>query len=479
MNIDHDLVILLTQITGALHILGILSAIKAIDEARSPQGAIAWAIALCVFPYVTLPIFWILGRDRFNGYTVDRRVEDSKLAHVRRSLVASTKSEHCKLLGIDPSTERVLVSLAAMPFTYGNQARLLINGTATFDSIFSDIDAAKKYLLIQFFIIHDDDIGRRFKQHLIAAAQRGVRVYLLYDEIGSHALSRKYIADLRQANVHVRAFKTTKGTKNRFQINFRNHRKIVVADGIVTSIGGHNVGDEYLGKNPKFGFWRDTHVRVEGSAALQAQASFVEDWHWSSGEVLSLDWQLPEARQGIPALILPSGPADTLDTCCLFFLQAINSAQQRLWITSPYFVPDPQILSALQLAAMRGVDVRIVLPCMADHLFVYLASFALLKDALPFGIKLYRFQNGFIHQKVVLVDNHFASVGTANFDNRSFRLNFEITGIFVDQEFAHQVENMLSQDFAQSKPVTMAEIDDRSMIFRVAVKFARLLSPIL
>ena len=178
-------------------------------------------------------------------------------------------------------------------------------------------------------------------------------------------------------------------------------------------------------------------------------------------------------------MVLPSGPADSLDTCCLFFLQSIHSAKRRLWITSPYFVPDPQIISALQLAAMRGVDVRIILPSMADHVFVYLASFSFLKDTLPHGVLLYRYQGGFLHQKVLLIDDSFSAVGTANFDNRSFRLNFEVTLLFADTVFSKSVAEMLEEDFKHSKPVSMSEIDDRSVLFKVAVQVARLMAPIL
>src|SRR5207244_2541871 len=205
--------------------------------------------------------------------------------------------------------------------------------------------------------------------------------------------------------------------------NFRNHRKIVVVDGRDAYVGGLNVGDEYLGRSARFGAWRDTHVAISGPAVKAVQISFVDAWHWSTGEVPQLDWSVePKKCGGKAVLVMPSGPVDRLDTCTLFFVHAIQSARRRLWIASPYFVPDAAILVALQLAVLRGVDVRIMLPSKPDHRLPWLASFSYLKDTLPWGVKMYRYQDGFLHQKVLLIDDDLASVGTANLDMRSLRL---------------------------------------------------------
>lgn len=445
--------------------------------ARTPQGAIAWAISLISFPYVSLPLFWIFGRDRFRGYVGLRSNEDLKIEFLRQRENTHTLATP---VNVDACTVKVFEELAGMRFRMGNDAKLCINGKATFDAIFEAIDSAKEYLLVQFFIVEDDTLGREFKSKLIEAALRGVRISFLYDEIGSHALPRSYVKELVAASVDIRPFKTTKGAFNRFQLNFRNHRKIVIADGKVALVGGHNVGDAYLGKDKKLGFWRDTHVRLEGPAVAQVQVSFMEDWHWSSDAVPALNWNLDSTpTSGKTVLVLPSGPADNADTCSLFFLEAINAAKHRVWITSPYFVPDIQIVSALQLAAMRGVDVRILLPSRMDHLMVYMASFSYLKDTIPWNIKMYRYQNGFLHEKVILIDEHLSTVGTANFDNRSFRLNFEITLIFADRDFNQQVEEMLLEDFTSSKLISMSDFESRPFFFKLAVVVARLMAPIL
>ncbi len=358
---------------------------------------------------------------------------------------------------------------------------LLVDGDAAFAAIFAAIEGAERYCLVQFFIVKDDDLGRRLQTLLIRKAAAGVRTLLLYDEVGSHALPRSYRAQLRAAGVAVSAFHTTRGRRNRFQLNFRNHRKILVVDGRIGCVGGHNVGDEYLGLGP-LGHWRDTHVRIEGPAVLALQRVFAADWYWATREVLTLDWGLPPpapAGAGQAVLIYPTGPADTLESCSMFFHQMIAGARRRLWIASPYFVPDAPVFAALQLAALRGLDVRILLPAKPDHRMVYLASFSFLETADRTGIKIYRYQDGFLHQKVLLVDDEVASVGSANLDNRSLRLNFEITAIVVDREFAAQVQAMLESDFRQARPTTAADLHQRGRAFQWAVRAARLLDPIL
>lgn len=318
------------------------------------------------------------------------------------------------------------------------------------------------------------------KSRLIEKAKKDVRVYFLYDEIGCHSLPKDYTGELRKEGIAVSRFHTTRGRTNRFQLNFRNHRKIVVIDGKVAYVGGHNVGDEYVSRHTRFGTWRDTHVKVEGPVVQAIQFCFVEDWYWEKAGIPDLNWELQKARNGSEeALMIASGPADPLDTCALMFVQVINMAKERIWIASPYFVPDPQILSALKLAALRGVDVRILLPEKPDHRTVYLASFSYYQNTIPLGIKLYRYTTGFMHQKVFLVDSKWAAVGTANLDNRSFRLHFEITLLNNNPGFIGEVENMLCKDFDCSRKVKLSEYTKKSFFFKLIVRITRLLEPLL
>jgi cardiolipin synthase len=376
--------------------------------------------------------------------------------------------------------DQALVELADMPLVGFNQSELLIDGDATFGRLFEAIAAARSYVLVQFYIVKDDRLGRDLKDHLVHKARAGVRVYFLYDEIGSYKLPGSYLREMQQAGVHVSPFHSTRGKTNHFQLNFRNHRKVVVIDGETAFVGGHNVGDEYVSRNPKVGRWRDTHVKIQGPVVEAVQFCFVEDWHWATNATPDLNWELKPSPGGSEeALLIASGPADALETCGLMFAQAINMAQERIWIASPYFVPDLQILGALKLAVLRGVDVRILLPAKPDHRTVHLATVSYYPNTLPVGIKLYRYTAGFLHQKIFLVDRHCAAVGTANLDNRSFRLNFELTLLNYDTTFVEAVEAMLIEDFAHSRLVELTEYTERPFGFRLLSRTARLLAPIL
>lgn len=461
-----------------LQIGGVLAAVHAVFNARSAQGSTAWAIALVAAPMIALPFYFVFGRNRFHGYVSARRLVDAEHADVIRQVNTFCDGFRSDLPG-PRGTLRSLELMAKLPFTRGNRIRLLIDGEAAFAAIFEAIDSAKVYLLVQFFIIRHDELGETLKQKLIAKVRAGVAVYLLYDEIGSHKLSRRYVRECREGGINIRPFYTTKGIANRFQINFRNHRKIVVADGQIAFLGGLNVGNEYLGKDKRVGHWRDTFASVEGPAADALQLIFFEDWHWATGEILQqLDWASAIAGDA-DALVLPSSPADRMETCNLMFITAINASLTRFWIASPYFVPNDEVIAALQLAALRGVDVRVLLPANPDHRLVYLASFSYIARTGMQGIRFYRYKDGFMHQKVFLIDDKATGVGTANIDTRSFRLNFEITLLAVNRELADETAAMFERDFAASVQVAHDELDRRSFLFRLGAKGARLLSPIL
>lgn len=479
MNIPSGVVYAIEVFALLAHAAGVGHALHAIKYVRTSQGAIAWAMALVMFPYIAVPAYWVLGRSKFHGYVAARRAGSLHINHIAQELWHRLADHRVELTGETAQLhQRTLEALARMPASRGNRCRLLVDGAATFEALFAEMDRAQRYLLVQFFIVHDDEIGRALRDRLAARARAGVQVLFLYDEVGCHALPSAYLQSLRDAGCQVSAFNSTRGRRNRFQLNFRNHRKITVVDGRVAFLGGLNAGDEYLGRSARFGPWRDTHLRIDGPGVVCCQLSFVEDWHWATGQVPDLDWQPRVAPDGDQRLlILPSGPADDIDTCELFFVHMIHAAAHRLWITSPYFVPDTSVVTALQLAALRGVDVRIMLPQKPDHILVYLSAFSYLEPMEQVGVKIYRYQPGFLHQKVMLVDDDIAAVGTANLDNRSFRLNFEVTAVVADAPFVAEVRAMLERDFEASRLTGAADLRARSLWFRVCVRIARLLSP--
>ena len=470
---------MIAAITTVFYLAGIVAAIEAIMTARTAQGAIAWSVSLASFPFVALPAYLVFGRSKFGGmlaaYEQRRGEIDGLVGEIQRNLDAWAVPVEDR-----PSLYRALRQLSGMALTRGNRAQLLIDGRATFDSILAGIAVAQDYVLVQFYMFHDDGLGRRMQRSLIERAKAGVRVFVLYDEVGSKGLPRSYVEALRAAGVQVSSFKPNQGWRNRFQLNFRNHRKMVVVDGTTGWVGGHNVGDEYLGLDPGMSPWRDTHVRLEGPVVMQLQSVILGDWYWATHELPKLNWVPREAPGGqVAALIVPSAPTQRLETAGLMFVSALHSARERIWLSAPYFVPDEAVLKALQLAALRGVDVRVITTGKGDSLAVFLAAFHYIDQLRDLGIRFYAYKPGFLHEKVALVDHDVSTVGTANFDNRSFRLNFEVTAVIVDRAFAAEMEAMFERDFAHAEVIDPAELDKKPFWWHLGVQVSRLAAPVL
>lgn len=461
------------------HTVGVLAALHAVMTVRTAPGAIAWAGSLVMMPYFALIPYLIFGRSNFVGYVNARRFNDEQLRALRKGISPHERDTRAASIvhSPNPACMRALPRLTGMPCLANNHVRLLRNGVETFDAIFAAIAQAKEVLIVQFFIVHDDALGMHLHRLLCERAAAGVKVYFLYDSIGCHALRRPYVRGLLQAGVYARAFSTHRGFVNRFQLNFRNHRKLVVVDGQRAFVGGHNVGVEYLGERAPLAPWRDTHIELCGTAVLDLQVSFAEDWYWATREVPHL--LMPRGGGDMTCQVVATGPADPQETCSLFFVEAIQSARYRVWITSPYFVPDEAVFAVMRLAVLRGVDVRILIPSRPDHLVVFAASSLYAYQAVTAGIKVYRYQPGFLHQKVVLVDDEAAAIGTANLDNRSFRLNFELMVMTANKRFAADVEAMLVEDFSHATPVSREEFTDSPALRRVAMHVAKLFAPIL
>ena len=467
-------------LTIVVHLLGIANAAHAVMNVRSSRGAVAWSISLLTIPWLAIPLYWVLGRNRFYGYAEALHaayVEHNTLAQQVYQEALEYRAELPKEFS---SLQQLADSLTTIPFTTGNQIELLLNGKETFKAMLTAIQSATDYVLLQTYTLDDDEIGNEFCKALIQKAAQGVRVFLLYDGIGTRGLARSYLRSLKQAGVKVKTFKSTKGRGNRWQINFRNHRKILIVDGAIGFVGGLNITDEYLGYKPPLSPWRDTHLKVQGTAVKCLQGSLLGDWFWATRKLPEVQWNVdpkPEFEQ--TALVFPTGPADHVPACTLFFVNVINQAKQRLWIASPYFVPDDSIATALKLAAIRGVDVRILLPSRPDHFMVYFCAFSYYTEMQTAGVKLYRYQPGFMHQKVILIDDAIAGVGTVNLDNRSLHLNFEVTVFVIHQAFVRSVEAMLQADLKLCRLVEPADYQKQSLGFKLVTRITRLFAPIL
>ena len=470
---------IITIIFLVAQIAGLITSIPALMSTRTSQGTIAWIVSLNTFPIIAVPAYWIFGQSKFKGYVTAKQLEELEVHD-------SVESIYNKIKDFIPNNYdeygriKALERLAEMPFTNGNEVELLIDGKETFQSILNGIEEAEDYILFQTFIIKDDNLGNELRNKLIEKAKQGVRVYFLYDGVGSHKLADSFVKKMKDASIHVSAFNSGRKKRRMYQINFRNHRKIVVVDGKDGWIGGHNVADEYIGEGKKFDSWRDTHLKITGPAVLGLQLTFLEDWHWCTEEIINMSWNpVSAADRGQIVLIIPSGPSDQYETASLMMQQAIHSAKKRIWIASPYFVPDNGVKDALQLAALRGVDVRILIPDNPDHILVYLSAYAFLEEMIKSGVKIYRYLPGFMHQKVFLVDDNAAAVGTVNLDNRSFRLNFEITAVCMSTELAAEVKDMLLVDFSNSREMTQKELQEKPYWFKIVSRIAYLFTPIL
>lgn len=475
MSLQSLLVVL---VVVAFQAVAVLFAYRAIRHARTPQGAVGWVVFLIAAPHFAVPIFLFFGHNRLSGYVDMRRkmrraVEDitKRIADHAPAAVATTEARKRYV--------RVFETLADQKVLSGNETRLLVDGAAAFDEMFAAIRNSRHYVLAQFYTIRDDGLGRDFARHLAERARAGVRVHVIYDGIGSVGLPGSYIEDLRAAGVQILNFHAERHSRNRFQINFRNHRKIVIVDGETGFVGGLNVGDEYMGRAPWFGHWRDTHLRLDGPVVAQLQLAFAEDWLWAAGDALDLSWMAPPRSAGRDALVLATGPSDPYETGSLYFCNAIEAATTRLWIATPYFVPDVDVLNALKLAALRGVDVRLLVPDKRDHWLVWLAAFSYFDEVRRAGVTIHPYAGGFLHSKVLLVDDWMASVGTINLDNRSCRLNFEATALVFDPQFAAEVAAMLEADFDRSVAFDTAFQSVPKRIVRYAAPFARLFAPVL
>lgn len=475
-------------ITAIVYLLAIYNVVRIVNQDREPQSALAWIVVNLVIPFIGVPLYFFLGENRLRTFVKRRQRSQLELEAYRR--YRENLPQYHDVMRIEPdSTLEVfgqLVKKAAdvfQPMPGGIQ--LLINGEETFRQIFATIKEARHYIFVQYYIIRSDRLGVELRDLLIAKAREGVAVYLLIDDIGSFFLADSYLRPLRQAGVHVAKFLPFR-IPYQFQVNFRNHRKLVLVDGREAFTGGLNVGMEYVGKQ-KIGFWRDTHVHITGPAVQALQHVFLDDWYFAAKRSIKLEplqMRAPEAPASNQHLhmcavqTVPFGPSDSFHVGVMLFMQIIQMARKSLWIASPYFVPDSGLERLLELAARRGVDVRVLIPQKPDHLFVHSVTMSYAQRLLKQGIRVFLYQKGFMHQKVIQMDGELAVLGTSNFDNRSMYLNFETAVLVHDRTMAAETMAMLEGDFADSSELQPTTESD-TLWRNFPMKVVRLLAPLL
>ena len=375
---------------------------------------------------------------------------------------------------------RIAAELGATDQIAGNNVTFFHSGQPAFDAIIAAIESAKHHVHLEFFIYRADETGKRLFDLLARKSREGVEVRILVDSIGSHKLRWWQLRDVRNAGVNVAVFLPMRLFK-RTHVNLRNHRKIVVVDGKTAFTGGMNIGNEYLGEDKTLGYSRDTFLRVEGPAVDPLQRIFVEDWDFSTGESLKGTRYFPPIKsQGdVTMQVMASGPDMEIWPIRELYFTAAVKAQKRLWVVSPYFVPDQGLRDALRSAARSGVDVRLIIPEEADHYLAHYAGSYYLPDMMQAGVKVFLYTKGFLHAKMVLVDDEWASVGTANFDNRSLLLNFETTCLFHTPTVVRELEATIEKDLRDSMQLDPVKFAKRPITSRLMENFCRLFAPVL
>ncbi|MFB5191866.1 cardiolipin synthase [Alicyclobacillus fastidiosus] len=447
----------------------------------------AWLMVLLFIPILGFFMYLLLGPHfgRIRMYRVQRR---NRLAIEGLREYQKKRLEEGEIVYTDPDARNYqgliymnLVSSYGF-FTQDNEVEIFTEGHQKFESLLRAIEAAEDHIHLEYYILRDDRLGQRLLNALVAKARSGVTVRLLYDAVGSAWTKPSFFQPLLRAGGYVATFFPSKIPYMNFRMNHRNHRKLAIIDGVYGYIGGFNIGDEYLGLDERFGEWRDTHLRVVGSCVLEMQAMFYLDWNFASKAkmpVSSRYFQIGDHHGDVGMQIVSSGPNSDAEQIRNAYIKMIHAGKDRIYIQTPYFVPDESLLTALKTAALSGVDVRIMLPSKPDHRVVYWASRFYLGELLTVGVKCYLYEKGFLHAKTVAVDGKIASVGTANIDIRSFKLNFEVNAMIYNTTTASRLMNIFEEDLQHCKELTMEEYRARPRLSKIAESCARLLSPIL
>lgn len=457
-------------------------------QRRSPQTVWTWLLILYFIPIVGFILYLMIGQDYHKSKMFKAKEIEGELKYAVRRQEENIYRKRLRLANPEMARFKNLIlynlEAAQAVLTDNNDVRIYTDGREKFDALIREMEQAKRYIHLQYYIIRNDELWKEIEKVLIQKAREGVAVRVLFDSMGCRTMRNRDWERLEREGILVAEFFPALMGKLQLRMNYRNHRKIVVIDGRIGFVGGFNVGREYLGLDEKFGYWRDTHLCIEGAAVTSLAVRFVLDWNYAAKENLFLDdtlFEIPEyVRNGHdPVQIISSGPDSQIKTIHDNYLRLIHRAKDHVYIQTPYFIPDDSIFDALKIAARSGVDVRIMVPCKPDHPFVYWATYSYLGDMVAAGAKCYVYNNGFLHAKTLSIDGMVACVGTANMDIRSFGLNFEVNAVIYSERTVQSLERTFENDMNYCTHVTRKVYDERSLVIRTKEQFSRLLSPLL
>lgn len=464
-----------------------LSAIAISLERKNPTSALAWLFFMTALPGIGFLFFILLSQNISKRKIFKYTAEEKHLYTL--FLGEQTKSfEKRTFIFKQPQlqdySDMILFHnrLSESFFSQNNAVTIFTDGRAKFDDLFREIRNARHHIHMLYYIVQNDNLGRQLLELLEQKASEGVEVRLLLDHVGSRALRKGQIQALRNAGCEVAFFFPSKLKYFNFKANYRNHRKIVIIDGLIGYIGGFNVGNEYIGEKKRFGYWRDTHLKLLGDSVISLQIRFFLDWRHASKQLLEISTAYIKESPVVGDIgiqIVSSGPDSIHQQIKQGLIKMINKAKCYIYIQTPYFIPDESILEAIRIASVSGVDVRIMIPAIPDHPFVHSASMAYAGDLLPYGVQIFQYNQGFLHSKTIVVDDVISSVGTCNFDIRSFRLNFEVNAFIYDQHTSTSLRNIFLDDLKKCTQISSELYESRSLWAKAKETVSLLFSPIL
>lgn len=481
--------IIIGEIFYFLLVLGVI--IKIIIDTDSSVKSLGYILVVMFLPVIGIVLYFSIGVNYRKQKLYKRKlIQNTKLfEQLTRDIYDYTYTqidEHHEVIGRFEGTVKMLLNDSLTPLTQTKSTKLLINGEQKFEEVFKALEAAKHHIHIQYYIFTDDEIGNKVKDILIKKAGEGVEVRFIFDDFGSHGLRKKMLAELRKGGVKVAAFYRVRLYALANRMNYRNHRKIIVVDGHVGFVGGINVDDRYI-NNGKFElYWRDTHLKIVGAAVWSLQYTFMSDWNFCADEDIEIDKryfdfkaEFVDGDSSSLVQIASSGPDSTRASIMLSFLGIITSCRERLYITTPYFIPNDTIIDALKHAALSGVDVRLLVPGKSDSRIVNAASCSNYGDLLKAGVRVYRYQKGFVHAKTIVADDTLSVIGSANMDMRSFDFNFEVNALVFDKKINAELCDAFMNDLEYSIQLDSDKWNNRSRWCKFGDATARLLSPLL
>lgn len=448
-------------------------------EKRNPYKTIAWLLVFIAFPIGGYILYTFFGRNMRKERILKNLKDYNRCSEILATYRSALKPADLDMP--DLKINRLMKNSTTLPIQFYNNVKVLTNGPSTFREIIKELRKAKDHIHMEYYIIRDDKLGVHIRDILIEKAMQGVEIRILYDGVGSMQLTRSFFQPLREAGGHIHAFLPLKFPFLDYRSNYRNHRKILIVDGRVGFLGGLNIGDEYLGRTEAFHFWRDTHLKLEGDAVYSLQAVFIQDWIFAAGKDFDCGRYFPrhDIKAVKPVQIVASSPDSRWNSIQNLYTQLVSMAEKKLYITTPYLIPDESLLTTLKLAALSDIDVRLLVPGIPDKKIVHWASRSYYEELMEAGVRIYEYTRGFIHAKVIQVDGKIASVGTANLDIRSLHLGYEVNALIFGGEVVMTLEEDFFRDLKYCVEIDRKKWAERPLWENLKESAARLLSPLL